>query len=159
MAAVAAFAIVVLPGSIASAGSPKTAKPPSVATCTGMLGQETSLILTGCSGSAKITAYGLGIPNIMVTPSTAVITWTDKKYTDLSFTETATAVDNCPTLGGGLAPLSEVTEVAMVTGGNTKLTTDVNHTSNVCVYAITGSNVGDGDGVLETNLPGSTFSF
>ena len=153
LAAVATLAVVVLPSSIASAG--KT-KPPSVATCTGMLGQETSLILTGCTGSSKISPDGLGVTNLGA--STAVVYWTNKKYTNFSFTETAVNTDACPTLGGDLPPAGEASETATVTGGNTKLTLESN-SSDVCIYSISGFPVGDGDGVMETNLPGHSFIF
>ncbi len=126
---------VVLPASIAGAKTPVTAS------CTGLLGGATSQLLSGCaatSGAPKISPYGVSVPNGTDTGGT--IYWTDKTDTTVTFGY-VTVTDTCGTYLDQASALEEQ-ETETVTGGNSKLTTGAQPSSNVCVY------IGSSDGTV-----------
>jgi hypothetical protein len=138
---------VVAPATIAGA---KGVKPPVTATCTGLFGQEANQLQSGCTGSstkAKVTSYGVSVPNSGDTGAT--VYWTNKDTTVLTFTYTS-VTNTCPTYLGYAATLEEA-ETATVTGGNSGLTTGVaSAPSNVCVYV-------DGSQILVNSAGSNSF--
>jgi hypothetical protein len=138
---------VVAPATIAGA---KGVKPPVTATCTGLFGQATNQLQSGCTGSstkAKVTSYGVSVPNSGDTGAT--VYWTNKDTTVLTFTYT-TVTNTCGSYLGYPASLEEQ-ETATVTGGNSGLTTGVAQAgSPVCVYV-------DGGQILIISAGSNTF--
>jgi hypothetical protein len=137
---------VALPGAVASAGGPK---PPVTVTCTGLIGNSTQQLQSGCVGTAKskVTAYGVDVPNSGDTGAT--IYWTNKDTTTITFTY-ASVTNTCPTYLGVAASIEEQ-ETATVTGGTSKLTAETAPSSKVCVYLGSDSTVlivGDGPSTL-----------
>jgi hypothetical protein len=118
-----------LPGTVASA---KGVKPPITVTCTGLLGNTSSQLESGCVGTAKskVSSYGVAVVNSGDT--TGTVYWTDKTTTTISFTY-ASVTNTCPSYLGVAASLEEA-ETATVTGGNSKLTLETAPPSDVCVY-------------------------
>jgi hypothetical protein len=118
-----------LPGALASA---KGVKPPITVTCTGLIGNTSQQVESGCVGTAKskVTPYGVAVVNSGDTSGT--VYWTDKTTTTITFTY-GTVTNTCPTYLGVAASLEE-SETATVTGGNSKLTLETATPSDVCVY-------------------------
>jgi hypothetical protein len=135
---------IMLPGAIAGAA----VKPPVTVTCSGLLGNSTQQLESGCVGSGsptkfKGTSYGVAVPNGSDTGAT--IYWTDKDTTTITFTY-ATITNACPTYLGVAASIEE-SESATVTGGTSKLTLETGPPSDVCVYIGSDSTIlvsGDG---------------
>ena len=124
---------VVAPGAVAGAGG---VKPPVTVTCAALFGTSLQQLQSGCVGSAKakVTSYGISVPNS--SDNGATIYWTNKDTTTISFsyvTDATTA--GCGDLLG-MAPTFAETETATVTGGTSKLTTGLAFTSSspACVY-------------------------
>jgi hypothetical protein len=135
---------IMLPGAMAGA----VTHPAVTVTCTGLLGNSTQQLESGCVGSGSPTkfkgsSYGVAVPNGSDTGAT--IYWTDKATTTISFTY-ATETNTCPTYLGVAASLEEQ-ETATVTGGTAKLTLETGPPSNVCIYLGSDSTIlvnGDG---------------
>jgi hypothetical protein len=138
---------VVAPATIAGA---KTVKPAVTATCTGLFGQESSQVQSGCTGSsskAKVTSYGVSVPNSGDTGAT--VYWTNKDTTVISFTYSS-VTDTCSSYLGYAATLEEA-EIATVTGGTSGLTTGkASAPSDVCVYV-------DGSQILVVSAGSNSF--
>jgi hypothetical protein len=119
---------VAIPGAVAGAK-----KAPSVVSCTGLLGNTTDQLQSGCaitSGKPKTSGYAAAIVNGSDTGAT--VYWTSGTNTTETFTYTE-ITSTCPTYLDQAASL-EVQEVATITGGNSKLTAGVQPSSNVCIY-------------------------
>jgi hypothetical protein len=122
------FAIA-MPGAIAGAGGPK---PPVTVTCTGLIGNSSNQVESGCVGTAKskVTPYGVTVVNGSDTGAT--VYWTNKDDTTLSFTYSG-ITNACPTYLDQAASLEEQ-ETATVTGGTSKLTLETAPPADVCIY-------------------------
>jgi hypothetical protein len=126
---------VALPGGVAAAK-----KGPVTGSCTLLLGNSTTQLVTGCTGGAS-TSVGVSVPNSGDTGAT--ITFLNKKDVTETFTYSSVTPPSCPTnsYGNSSASVLEETESAAVTGGNAKFTAEPVASSNVCVYL-------DGDGTI-----------
>jgi hypothetical protein len=138
-AALAGTAGLVVPAAISGASGLPSA--PITVTCTGLIGNATQDVQSGCVGSsskAKVTPYAVSVPNGGDTGAT--IYWTGKTTTTLSFTYTS-VTSTCSTYLDTAASLEEK-ETATVTGGTSKLTLETTAPSDVCVY------IGSSDGTI-----------
>jgi hypothetical protein len=131
---------VALPGAVAGARAPAKAQ------CTGLLGNATNQLQSGCtvtSGAPKIGAYGAAVVN--GSDNGATIYWTSGKTTTESFTYTG-ITSTCPTMLSVAATL-EVSQVSDITGGTARLTVGVQPASDVCIYVGgDGTTIVNGDG-------------
>jgi hypothetical protein len=138
----AAFAAV-LPAAVAGAKAPVTV------TCSGLFGQSTAQLQSGCvtHSGAKTTSYGVSVPN--GTDTAATVYWTNGKTTSVSIGTLTSVTNTCSTFLGYAATLEESTPVT-VTGGSSKLTTGVANTELACAYV-------DGSQVLVTQAASYTL--